>query len=55
MSNKKGNEKEIRIGFQNETINSCVNIEELFKLIEDPDKKKNIDKCLSSSSKLFSH
>ncbi|MFX1340090.1 MAG: hypothetical protein ACFFDK_15875 [Promethearchaeota archaeon] len=55
MNDSKRNFKEIRIGFQNETINSCVNFDELFKIIEDPDKKKNIDKCLSSSSKLFSH
>jgi hypothetical protein len=55
MSDKNEKVKEIRIGFQNETINSCINYEELFKLIEDSDKKENIDKCLSTSSKLFSH
>ncbi len=53
--NEKKESKEIRIGFQNESIESYVHLDDLFKLIEDPEKKENIDKCLSSSSKIFTH
>ena len=49
------NEKIIEVGFKNESIESCIDVNEIFKFLEDPNIKENLDKCLSSSSKLFTH
>ncbi|MFX1457227.1 MAG: hypothetical protein ACFFDB_17820 [Promethearchaeota archaeon] len=52
---KEKNEKVIEIGFKNETIQSCIDFEKIFKSLEKPLVKENLDKCLNSGSKLFSH
>ncbi|MFW9828000.1 MAG: hypothetical protein ACFFEY_10430 [Candidatus Thorarchaeota archaeon] len=51
----KNKKKVIDIGFQNESIQSCVDTNEIFKLLEEPNIKENLDKCLKSGSKLFTH
>lgn len=48
-------EKVIEIGFNNETIQSCIDFEKIFEALEKPSVKENLDKCLNSGSKLFSH
>ncbi|MHA2288746.1 MAG: hypothetical protein ACXABG_08160 [Promethearchaeota archaeon] len=53
MSEKKG--KVIETGFKNESIQSCINIDEIFKSLENPNIKENLEKCLNSSPKLFTH
>lgn len=53
MDKKK--EKVIEIGFNNESIQSCINLDEIFKALEKPGIKENLDKCLNSGSKLFTH
>ncbi|MHA2036927.1 MAG: hypothetical protein ACW972_00690 [Promethearchaeota archaeon] len=53
MSEKK--EKVIEIGFKNESIQSCIDFERIFEALEKPSVKENLDKCLNSGSKLFSH
>ncbi|MFX1235881.1 MAG: hypothetical protein ACFFBY_15235 [Promethearchaeota archaeon] len=53
MNEKK--EKVIKIGFKNESIQSCLNVDEIFKALENPNIKENLDKCLKSGSKLFTH
>jgi hypothetical protein len=52
---KEKKEKVIEIGFKNESIQSCLNPDEIFKALENPKIKENLDKCLKSSSKLFTH
>jgi len=47
--------KVIEIGFKNESIQSCLNPDEIFKTLENPNMKENLDKCLKSNSKLFTH
>ena len=53
MNEKK--EKVIEIGFKNESIQSCIDINEIFKSLENPSINENLDKCLKSNSKLFTH
>lgn len=53
MNEKK--EKVIEIGFKNESIQSCINPDEIFKSLENPSIKENLDKCLNLGSKLFTH
>ncbi|MFX1574927.1 MAG: hypothetical protein ACFFB0_19495 [Promethearchaeota archaeon] len=53
MDEKK--EKVIEIGFKNESIQSCIDTNEIFKLLEKPKIRENLDKCLRSGSKIFTH
>lgn len=53
MNEKK--ERVIEVGFKNESIQSCINPGEIFKSLENPSIKKNLDKCLNLGSKLFTH
>jgi len=53
MNKKK--EKVIEIGFKNESIQSCINPDEIFKVLENTIIKENLDKCLRSGSKIFTH
>ncbi|MFX1479239.1 MAG: hypothetical protein ACFFCI_13985 [Promethearchaeota archaeon] len=53
MDKKK--EKVIEIGFKNEKMQSCIDLEEIFKALEKPEIKENLDKCLNTGSKLFTH
>ena len=55
MNKDNNKEKIINIGFKNEKIESCINPEEIFKIINNPDIKDNLSKCLNSGSKLFTH
>lgn len=49
------NEKIIEVGFKNESIESCIDVNEIFKSLENPNIKENLDKCLNLNSKLFTH
>ena len=53
MEEKK--EKIIEIGFTNESIQSCIDFEKIFEALEKPSVKENLEKCLNSGPKLFSH
>ena len=53
MNEKKG--KVIEIGYKNESLQSCIDVNEIFKSLENPNIKENLDKCLKSSPKLFTH
>ncbi|MFX0059102.1 MAG: hypothetical protein ACFE85_12660 [Candidatus Hodarchaeota archaeon] len=53
MNEKK--EKIIEIGFKNESIQSCLDPETIFKSLEKSNLKENLEKCLRSGSKLFTH
>ena len=53
MEEKK--EKIIEIGFNNESIQSCIDFEKIFEALEKPSVRENLEKCLNSGSKLFSH
>ena len=53
MNEKK--EKVIEVGFKNESIQSCINPDEIFKSLEKPNIKENLDKCLNLGSKIFTH
>ncbi len=53
MNEKK--EKVIEVGFKNESIQSCINPDEIFKYLENPNIKENLDKCLNLGSKIFTH
>ena len=53
MNEKK--EKVIEIGFKNESIQSCIDTNEIFNLLKKSGIKENLDKCLKSGSKFFTH
>lgn len=48
-------EKVIEIGFKNDSIKSCINPDEIFKTLENPNITENLEKCLNLGSKLFTH
>lgn len=48
-------EKVIEIGFKNESIQSCMKVDEIFNALENPNIKENLEKCLKSGTKLFTH
>ncbi|MFW9876660.1 MAG: hypothetical protein ACFFG0_26495 [Candidatus Thorarchaeota archaeon] len=48
-------EKVIEIRFNNESIQSCINTNEISKLLENPNIKEKLDKCLRAGTKLFTH
>ena len=49
----KKKKKIIEIGFKNESIQSCIDPDEIFRVLENPNIKENLNKCLISGSKLF--
>ena len=53
MNKKK--ERIIEIGFKNEFIQSCIELDEIFRVLENLNIKENLNKCLISRSKLFTH
>jgi len=52
---EKTTDKEFRIGFKDESIKGCIDPDEIFKVVEDAIKRDNLEKCLKSGHKLFTH
>ena len=50
---KKG--KVISVGFENEKLEGCLKLEEITEILSNKELSDNVEKCLKTSTKLFSH
>jgi hypothetical protein len=47
--------KKIKIGFENEALDSCIDQKDIPEKLQDPDIRENVEKCLKDDEKLFMH
>ena len=54
---KKENNKTkiIDLGFENETLNSCLDQVEIVEKLQNREEREKVEKCLNQNDKLFSH
>ena len=52
---EKKKKKVISIGFENEKMESCLKLEEITEILSNKELSDNVEKCLKTSDKLFTH